>query len=125
MRQYMASDTSDTYNLKVRTFKNGKLEEFLQMIKDFKTGIDGTGNTSTTVKIQFLRKMLRGEGLRGFDVIAVQVGITNNTHLKQIKEGLLSYFFPFYALKNQKRAMRRAMRKPQALQLKIFAAQLT
>ena len=100
MRQYMASDTSDTYNLKVRTFKNGKLEEFLQMIKDFKTGIDGTGNTSTTVKIQFLRKMLRGEGLRGFDVIAVQVGITNNTHLKQIKEDLLSYFFPFYALKN-------------------------
>ena len=83
----MASDTSDTYNLKVRTFKNGKLEEFLQITKDFKTAVDGTGTNT----------ILHGEALREFDAITGQVRSTNNTHLKKIKEGLLSYFPPLNA----------------------------
>ena len=95
------------------------------MMKDFKTGIDGTGTTSAPGKNQFLRIMLRGESLREFDVIASQIGSTANGHLKQIKEILLSYFLSLNALNKQKRAMRRAMRKPQHLQFKIFAARLT
>ena len=46
MCRYPASDASKTYKLKVQTFENDKPEEFLQMMKDFKTGIDGTGTTS-------------------------------------------------------------------------------
>ena len=91
MRQDPASAASKTYELKVQMFENGKPEEFLQMMKDFKTGTDGTGTTSAPENIQFLRKMLRGETLWEFDVIASQVGITTNVHLKQIKEVLLSY----------------------------------
>ena len=63
MCQDPVSATSDTYELKVQTFKNGKPEEFLQMMKNFKNGIDGTGTTSASGKIQFLRTMLRGEDL--------------------------------------------------------------
>ena len=85
-----ASATSKTYELKVQTFENGKPEEFLQMTKDFKNATDGTGTTSATGRIQFLRTMLRGEALREFDVISSQVGITTNGNLKLIKEGLLS-----------------------------------
>ena len=69
--------------------------------------------------------MLRGEAIREFDVIANRVGSTNNTHIKQIKEGLLGCFFPLNALNKKKRAMRRAMRKAQDLQFKIFASRLT
>ena len=90
---YPASATSETYELKAQTFKNGKPEEFLQMTKEFKTDVDGTGTTFVTGKIQFLRTMLRGEALREFDVITGQVGSTNNTHLKT-KECLFSSFFP-------------------------------
>ena len=57
MHQDPASATSDTYKLKVQTFENGKPEEFLQMI-NFKTAVDRTGNTSTTVTIHL------PEGLR-------------------------------------------------------------
>ena len=124
MRQDLTSTTSDTYELKFQTFENVKPEYFLQMMKDFKTGIDGTATTSATRKIQFLRTMLRRGALRGFDVIAGQVGSTNNTHLQQIKEGLLSYFTPLNALNKKKRAMRCAMRKPRDVHLKRFAAQL-
>ena len=94
-------------------------------MKEFKTSVDRTGTTSTTVKIQCLRTILRGGALKEFDVIAGQVGSKNNTHLKQIKEVLLSYIFPISAINKQKRAMRRAMRKPQDLLLKIFSARLT
>ena len=64
MRQEPASATSETYKLKVQTFKNGKPEEFIQMMKDFKTSIDGTGTTSSPGKTQSLCTMLRGEALR-------------------------------------------------------------
>ena len=64
MSQDPASATSETYELKVQKSKNGKPEEFLQMMKDFKNGIDSTGTTSASGKIQFLRTMLRMEALR-------------------------------------------------------------
>ena len=80
MRQDPASTTSETYELKVQTFENGKPEEFLHMMKDFKTGIDGKATLSATRKIQFICTMLRREALREFDVITGHVGITNNTH---------------------------------------------
>ena len=60
IRQDPASAISEAFKLKVQTFQNGKPEEFLQMMKDFNTGIDRTGTTSTSGKIQFLRTMLRG-----------------------------------------------------------------
>ena len=83
MRREPASSTSETYELKVQTFENGKPKYFLQMMKDFKTGIDGTGMTSVSGKIKFLPTMLRGEDLREFYVIANQVGSTKNAQLKK------------------------------------------
>ena len=56
--------------------------------------------------------MLRREALREFEVIVGQIGSMNNTHLKQIKGGLLSYLPPLNALNKHKRAVRHAMRKP-------------
>ena len=46
MRQELVSATSKTYELEVQTFENDKPEEFLQMTKEFKTAVDGTGTTS-------------------------------------------------------------------------------
>ena len=49
----------------------------------------------------------------------------NNTHLKFIQEGLLSYFFTINALSKQKREMRRAMHKPQDIPFKCFSTRIT
>ena len=125
MRQYSASVTSNTYELKVQTYKNGKPEEFLQMMKDFKTTTDGIGTNSATGKIQFLRTMLCGEDLREFYVLAIRFGITTNGHLKWIKEGLLGHFPPLYNRNKQKHAMRHAIKKPQNLLFRRFHARLT
>ena len=90
MRRCPASATCGTYELKFPTLENVKPEEFLQMMKDFKTGTDRTGTTSTTGENQFLRTILCGEDLREFDVLASQVGGITNVHLKLVKEVLLS-----------------------------------
>ena len=60
MRRYPTSATSNTYNLKAQTFENGKPEEFLQMTKDSKTAVDGTGTTSVTGKKNSTHNATRG-----------------------------------------------------------------
>ena len=101
MRLDPASATSETYKLKIQTFENSTPEEFLQMMKDLNTGIEGKATTYATGKNQCLLTMLGGEALREFDVITGQVLSTNTTHLKQINEGLLSYPPPLNVLNNQ------------------------
>ena len=59
------------------------------------------------------------------DKIAIQNSGTTSAHLKFIQKGLFDYFPPINALSKQKRVMRRAMRKPQYLPFKRFAAWLT
>ena len=89
-------------------------------MKDFDNATDGTGTTSATRKVHLLLTILCGEVLREFGVLASQVGSTANDHIKLIKDILLGYFPPINALNKQKRAMRRAMPKPQDLLLKRF-----
>ena len=94
------------------------------MMNDLKTATDGTGTTSATRKIHFLRTMLRGEALREFDVLAGQVGSMTNGHIKLIKEGLIGYFPPINTLTKQKRAIRHTMWKPRGILFKRFASRL-
>ena len=70
----------------------------MQTIKDFKTATDGTGTTSSTKTIHFLRTMLFREDLQEFDALAVQVVSTTNRHIKLIKKCLLVYFPPINTL---------------------------
>ena len=39
---------SDTYEINIATFENGKPEKFLALMKTFKTAIDRTGTTSVS-----------------------------------------------------------------------------
>ena len=74
MRWDLKSATSETYELKVQTFENGKPEEFLQTMKYFKTATGSTGTTSATMKLQFLSRMLRGKLLDS--LVSLQVKLT-------------------------------------------------
>ena len=112
MRQNPSDADSETYKLKIVTFEHVQPEEFLQIMTNFNRAVDVTWATNAAGKINYICKLLRGEALQYFDKIASQNARTNNTHLKFIKEGILHYFHPIKALSNQKRTMRRAMRKP-------------
>ena len=85
------SATSEMYKLKMSTFKNSQLEEFLAFLKSFRISINGIQTTSVSGRIKYLRKMLHGEALIDFDKLASQNNVTKNAHLKHIKEVLLGY----------------------------------
>ena len=119
------SAASEIYNINMSTFNNGQTEEFLALLKNFKIVVYGTGMTSLSCQINYIRAMLHGQALGEFEEIVIQNNGSNNNHLNLIMEGLLGYLFPINAFSNQKCAVRYAMRKPQNMTFKIFAARLT
>ena len=56
MRQNPASSASETYKLKMSTFKNSQPEGFLMLLKNFRTVINRTGTTSVTGITNYLQK---------------------------------------------------------------------
>ena len=60
-------------------------------MQKFKIAIDGTGTMTMPVRINYLRKILRGGDLREFNELVIQNNGTTNTHLNITKEGLLGY----------------------------------
>ena len=106
-----ASATLETYELKISTFDNGKPVEFLRILNNFKTVINGTGNITPDRIIDYLHTLLCGESLSKFDELVSQVTVKTNNHIDFIKESLVG-FFSVNALTKQKRAMRRVIRKP-------------
>ena len=116
---------SDMYNININTFNDVQPEEFLALLKNFKITIDGTGTSTLSGRISYLHTILRGQRLREFDKLQSHYGGPTNNHLNLIQEVLLEYFFPINSLSNQKRAIRRAMRKTRIIKFKCFAARLT
>ena len=60
MRQNPSDATSETYELKIITFEHGQLEEFQQIMNNFKIAVDKTGIKMEAGKINYLRNILRG-----------------------------------------------------------------
>ena len=84
MRQNPSKVASETYKLKIVTFKHVQPGEFLQIMKNFKKAVDGTWTTTTAGKINYLRTLWLGEALREFDELSSHNSGMNNTHLKLI-----------------------------------------
>ena len=94
-------------------------------MKNFKRAVGRKGTTTAAGNMNYLLNILSRETLREFDKLASQNAGTNNTHLKIIQEGLLSYLPPINALSKKKRAMCHAMRKNRDIPFKRFTAPLT
>ena len=94
-------------------------------MKNFKRYFERTGTTKAAEKISYIRTLVCGEALQEFDELASQNAGTDNSHLKFIQEGSLGYFPLINTLYKKKRVIRRAMRKPQDIPFKRFAARLT
>ena len=74
--------------MNMSTFDDGPPEEFFVLLRNFKIIIDGTSTNSPTGWIKYLCTILRGQSLREFYELSLQVNMTNN-HIKHITEGLL------------------------------------
>ena len=52
--------TSETYNISMYTLEDGQPKELLALLKNFKITIYGKGMASLSVKINYIRTILRG-----------------------------------------------------------------
>ena len=64
MRWDPESTMSESYNLKISMLKNGKPEELLKIMKNFKTAIDRKGSATVTRIIKYLCTPLSGEDIK-------------------------------------------------------------
>ena len=74
-------------------------------------------------KLHYICFLLRGELLRQFNTLCVQVGSTTTAHINQFILSLGTFFFlvnELYYLK----ALQRGMRNPRRLKVKIVASNL-
>ena len=122
---YPAPATSKNYKLKLLRSKMASQKNSSKMMKNSKTAIDGTVNTTAAVIINCLSNLISGEALREFDELASQVTGTKKALLNSTKEGFLGYSTRINAIYNQKCTICRAMRKPQDPPFKLFTSQLT
>ena len=60
MRQNPSNAEWEMYELKIIIFEHGQPEEFLQLVKNFKRAVDGTGTKMAAGKINYLRTLLCG-----------------------------------------------------------------
>ena len=93
-------------------FDNGKLEDFLLFVQNFKMIVKASGMLTASAKLQYLCTILRSEALRHFDTLCAQMGSTNTKNLNRSILVLCTYFFPVHSLSKHKLAMRHRMRNP-------------
>ena len=90
--------------------------------QNFQITLEVSGILAYVANIHYLCMLLRGEALHQLDMLYAEVGSTTTDHLNLIILGLGTYVPPFDALSKQKRAMRRKMRKPQGLRVRLYNA---
>ena len=77
-----------TYKVNRYTFEDVQPEEFPALLRNWKIATDRTGKTSTSGRINYLRTLLCGASLIGYDELALQANMNNN-HFRIITEVLL------------------------------------
>ena len=101
LRRDPTSEKSDMYESKTALFDNGKPEEFLLFVRNFKMMIDASGTLADNVKLHCIRTLLCGEALRQFFALCYQVLITTMVCLNRVGLGLGMYFFPLGGFSKQ------------------------
>ena len=116
---------SPTYEISIPYFGSGTPEQWLKFQRDLNRVIIGQNITTGPPKYAMARRLLEGDALAKFNERAVENGTETNEHFAIVLQELTTHVLPQKALAYQKRYMRRFMRKPRALKIRLFVARAT
>ena len=105
-------------------FKEGTPEEWLIWMDRLGRCITGQNATSGVSKFSLARRLLDGAAKTAFENAAQLQGASTNAAFQVCLHAVTKDVFPRKALLNQKRFMRRFMRKPQDLRAKDYIARV-
>ena len=117
---------SQIYELKVRTFRTGTVEEFILWKRDLQKVLEGQNVTRPANKFAMARRVLEGDPLAAFNKQASILLTENENTFESCMEALANHVFPALALSNQKQWFRRSddMRKKNTMTTRNWMARL-
>jgi hypothetical protein len=124
LRTVPAQADSPTYELTIPYFKSGKPEELLEFIKRLRRVFVGQGLNDGPSQYTMARRLLDGDALAAFNAAAAAAGNETAAHMLTSLNGVISHVFPLRALQAQKRYMRRHMRKPRDMTMRVYVTRV-
>ena len=115
---------SPTYDLPIPYFGTGSAEEFLSWKDNLKKAIKGQDVNDGPGKFAMARRLLRGDALTAFNNAALKHASETGASYNATIKSLTAHVFPLKALQQQKRYMRRFMRKPRELKVQEFVCRV-
>lgn len=120
LRNNPGDPDSPGYDIHVKYFKEGSCEEFLTFETDLKRVFAGQAATTGPLKFATARRLLDGAALTTFN-LALPAGATETLPtFDACLEAVRASVFPYQAASNQRRYLRRVLRKKADVTVKQF-----
>ena len=117
-------ENSTTYSLTIPFFKNDSPEEYFIFLKSVRQVFRGQNLTTGPQRYALMRRVLQGDALAAFNRAATAEGAETVANLDEVIKGLTAHVLPRRAAVNQKRYMRRFLRKPAGVSMRKFMARV-
>jgi hypothetical protein len=124
LRTNPSDKDSQTYDLKVLTFKSGSVEEFLLWKKDLYKVLTGQNVQSATGKFAMTRRLLEGDALVAFNPETTMQSQETDANYTKCMHKLATYVFPKNALTIQRQWFHRYLHIPTEIKMREFVARI-
>ena len=115
---------SPTFDLPIPYFGTGTPEEFLTWRDNLSKAIKGQDVTDGPGKFAMARRLLKGDALTAFNNGCTQFSTESSATFNAVIKSLTAHVFPMKALQQQKRYMRRFVRKPFDMKVQDFVSRM-
>merc|ERR1711966_427836 len=117
--------TTGKYVIKVPIYDSGHPEEWIIFTELVNKCLVGQDITTGPQMYQLVQRVLQGYAKAQFDTQAAAHGNQTAANFKAIMATMTVHVFPRYALQDQKRYMRRYLKKPLGMKVRSFTTRLT
>ena len=103
---------SPAYSIQIPYFGAGTPEEWLMFLDNLDKALVGQNITDGPGRYEFTERLLKGDALATFRLKTVEVGTRTADHFNEVMARLTEHIFPVHAYREQKRFLRRFLKKP-------------
>ena len=115
---------SPVYSIQIPYFGTGTPEEWLQFLDGLEKAIRGQNISSGPERYELTERLLTGDALTTFKLKALEAGTRTVEHYSTAMDQLTAHIFPAHSYREQKRYMRRFLKKPRGYSVREFASRL-
>ena len=115
---------STKYDLSIPYFGTGTPEEWLMFQDNLLKGIAGQNITEAEGKYKLIESLLIGDALTVFNTKSVERGRRTDNNFSKVLMDLTTYIFPKHAYREQRRYMRRFLKKPESMPVRTFVSRV-